>query len=165
MGVLLKSILTLTRATPAFNISSNGQSEHSHVICYRIYQCGFKFDQLLQQSGVDESEIKQHYTSEIKLGSIKTLHNQINVSFCYRTDMTRCRKINEFNDNLLPLKNDHFTAEIIGNQENKDKKLFAAFASSTLGNHQFCSILFFLIESYFEVTLLVLLICFTSTYL
>ena len=137
MSILLKSIMTLTRATPAFNISSKGQSEYSHVICYRIYQCDFKFDQLLQQSGVNESEIKQHYTSEINLGSIKSIHNQINVSFCYRTDMTRCRKISDVSDhNLLSLKNDHFTADISAKQEKSDKKFFAAFAPSTLGNYQ-----------------------------
>jgi len=36
MGLLLKSLLTVTRVTPAYKLSRR-QSPDSYVICYRIY--------------------------------------------------------------------------------------------------------------------------------
>lgn len=141
MSLMLKSLITLTRATPAYKISCAGQSADSYVICYRVYQSDINLPTLLR----DRPQEAKHYSPEMKLGAICSTHNVLSVSLVYRTDMTPSSSshLDLENPQLLPLTNDHFPQEkkIARNQEVKwdsNKPLVAAFASSP--SSRFCSL-------------------------
>lgn len=115
-------------------MSSRGQSAESYVVCYRVYRCEVDDNLLNKKSD------KDCFTAEIKLGAIKSLCNELNISFAYRTDMTLDgSKISEDKNTiprspqLLPLKNDHFTREErrkkLEEQRDVNKPLRAAFAT------------------------------------
>ncbi|CAG2159782.1 unnamed protein product [Oppiella nova] len=138
MSLMLKSLISVTRATPAYKLSQRGQSPDSYVICYRVYRCD-------SDTNVFASEEEaQHFSSAKQLGSIRSAFNELFVSFIYRTDLTIGSKT--FNDNittnitsipkspqLLPLKSDHFKKEErLKTIEERDpsKPLMAAFATT-----------------------------------
>ncbi|CAG2101170.1 unnamed protein product [Medioppia subpectinata] len=142
MSLMLKSLISVTRATPAYKLSQRGQSPDSFVICYRVYRCD-------SDTNVFNSEEEaQHFSSTKHLGSIRSDSNELFVSFIYRTDLTIDSKT--FNENittnvtpipkspqLLPLKNDHFKKEErLKTIEERDpsKPLVAAFAVQTDNN-------------------------------
>ncbi|XP_054159265.1 autophagy-related protein 13 homolog [Oppia nitens] len=141
MSLMLKSLISVTRATPAYKLSQKGQSADSYVICYRVYNCDPDFN-ILESMTNDEL---QHYSSLKPLGSIKSAFNELSVSFIYRTDLSFDPKISNENitpniatvpksPQLLPVKNDHFQKEEkLKTHEVKDqtKPLTPAFASDT----------------------------------
>jgi autophagy-related protein 13 len=137
MSLMLKSLISLTRATPAYKLSCKGQSADSYVICYRVYRCDHQNDIF------NCEEETQHFSSLKQLGSIKSAFNELFVSFIYRTDMTiNSKTVSDNNTNttttsipkspqLMPLKSDHFKREErLKNIEDRDpsKPLMAAFA-------------------------------------
>lgn len=127
MSLMLKSLITLTRATPAYKLSCRGQSADSYVICYRVYHCEPDFDVFINET--------DGFTSPIPLGTVKTEHNELNVSVNYRVDMSFGYKNVQENralqksPKLLPVKKDHFKEERI-QQRDINKPLMAAFATS-----------------------------------
>lgn len=86
MSILIKSIISLTRATPAYRISREGQSADSYVVCYRVYKCESTFEQVFRSSRLKAHEFN-NYSDEYRLGSVKTDHNIIDVSLVYRTNL------------------------------------------------------------------------------
>lgn len=86
MSTMIKSLIVLTRSTPAYKISCKGQNADSYVICYRVYQ----FDENFVQSHQQQQTLnrgKNHFSSMKTIGSIKCFQNEITISFIYRTDM------------------------------------------------------------------------------
>lgn len=120
---MLKSLLITTRATPAYRLSSKGQSGDSYVICYRVYP----IDQAFLKTFADSSR-KEHrgQFSAIKtLGTVKNYCNELTTQLVYRENLNtvnnedsaekeRLGMMNEkedacaVQDILLPLKEDHF---------------------------------------------------------
>lgn len=142
MGILIKSLMSLSRATPAFKLSARKcDDSNSHVICYRIFQCDLRTDQFLKQIDPDSNEY-EHFCPEIRLGSVQSGHNILAVTFCYRTDLKKCNNIKD-SPNFscdLPYKEDHFgSTPTINSNEISDvktsecRKFLAAFDSSLPG--------------------------------
>lgn len=151
MSILIKSIISLTRATPAYRISRDGQSADSYVVCYRVYKCESSFEQEIKRANLNENEIRC-YSDEFKLGSVTTDHNKIDVSLVYRTNLrsydrsraayqlpTNLNHLNRsdsFNNlrndqmpELLPVKTNHFTEDDDEcNEKRKEKHFLPAFA-------------------------------------
>lgn len=141
MGILIKSLMSLSRATPAYKLSARRCDEaNSHVICYRIFQCDLKTDQFFKQIDPESTEY-QHFCPEIRLGSVHSGHNILTVTFCYRTDLKRCNNLKDSRNYMgdLPYKDDHFgsTPKINTISPSDDtsncKKFLAAFNSSLTG--------------------------------
>ena len=116
MSLMLKSLISVTRATPAYKLSQRGQSADSYVICYRVYRCDSESNMLTND------EKSQHFSSTKQLGSIKSAFNELFISFIYRTDLSiDSKSVNENisinthslpkSPQLLPLKSDHFKRE------------------------------------------------------
>lgn len=113
MSLTLKTLITTTRVSPAFQLASRGQSSNSYVVCYRIYACSpesnadtrhknASLDQLTLErppvtSILDIKDFVDHEESEqfspfTKLASIRSDLNELDISFCYRTDMRDSHK-------------------------------------------------------------------------
>ena len=152
MSILIKSIISLTRATPAYRISRDGQSADSYVVCYRVYKCEASFEQEIKRMNLNENEVRC-YSDEFKLGSVTTDHNKIDVSLVYRTNLrsysraayhlpsnfshlNRSDSYNKLHGDLpedepelLPVKTDHFTQDDDEcNEKRKGKHFLPAFA-------------------------------------
>ena len=144
MSILIKSIISLTRGTPAYRISRDGQSADSYIVCYRVFKCESTFEEEIKKLNLNENEIKC-YSDEFKLGSVKTDHNLIDVSLVYRTNLRSYDKnrsqiahLNKFdfnqfeqqvNSELLPVKTDHFREDDDDDdKKKKDKHFLPAFA-------------------------------------
>lgn len=157
MSILIKSIISLTRATPAYRISRDGQSADSYVVCYRVYKCEASFEQQIKRANLNENEIRC-YSDEFKLGSVTTDHNKIDVSLVYRTNLrnydrsragyhlpsnfNHLNRSDSYNNlqnespdqtsdgggGLLPVKTDHFTEDDECNEKRKEKHFLPAFA-------------------------------------
>ncbi|KAI1301531.1 hypothetical protein HDE_03007 [Halotydeus destructor] len=130
MSLMLKSLIAITRATPAYKLSSAGQSADSYVVCYRVYQSDVSFSSVLG------SKEATHYSPEVKLGSLPCNGNLLTVSVCYRTDMVPCAKSGLLHNEipkLMPVTTDHFQ-EMSPKDDHLNydsiKPLVAAFASS-----------------------------------
>lgn len=95
MGILLKSLISLTRATPAYKLSRR-QSPDTYGIYYRIY--------------VDKPQT--HMLGEgyknIKIGQLNTIVGMLSMSVAYRTKMTITPSQQPDNDGTIMLKSDHF---------------------------------------------------------
>ncbi|KAM3957214.1 autophagy-related protein 13 homolog [Aphomia sociella] len=93
MGILLKSLITITRMTPAYHLSRKQRAE-SFTIFYRVY------------SG--EPKVKALGTSVKKMqaGMLKTPLGGISFSVTYRTNFTISP--NKCKNGALLLKSDHF---------------------------------------------------------
>lgn len=102
LTLLLKSIITLTRATPIHKISRSGQGPDTFVICYRIFDTIGPIDNLIQDKD------KSRYSRVIKLGKVSSQLNRIAVSFSYRTNMATCNEDKSQTGPPLALKMDHF---------------------------------------------------------
>lgn len=149
MSLMLKSLISVTRATPAYKLSQRGQSADSYIICYRVYRCD-SFS-----ANLPNEEESPHFSSLKNLGSIRSAFNELFISFIYRTDLTIDSKaVNEaLNANitsvpkspqLLPLKKDHFKKEErhTTNEERRlDKPLMAAFAFQNETSNFFISLM------------------------
>ncbi|XP_022195091.1 autophagy-related protein 13 homolog isoform X2 [Nilaparvata lugens] len=98
MGILLKSLLSVTRITPAYRISRR-QGPDSYVICYRIY--------------LGEP---QHHTlgdgyKQVRVGQLSTPIGALSLSVAYRTKLTISPQHSGNKDNSIMLKSDHFRPE------------------------------------------------------
>jgi len=159
MSILIKSIISLTRATPAYRISRDGQSADSYIVCYRVYNCEPTFEQEIKKTNLSDHEIRC-YSDEYKLGSVTTDHNIIDVSLVYRANLRSYGKnrsshltntvqnikhLDESNHSfnnlenplsppdLLPLKADHFTEDTEdedSQRRKRDRQFLPAFASN-----------------------------------
>lgn len=132
MSNMLKSLIVLTRATPAYKLSFRGQSADSYVICYRVFKCDDDFLNNFTDStasiGSSGAHQSHHFSSVKHLGTIQCSCNELTVSFIYRNNMNiACDSASEIvnmamlrnsvstrtiNDLLLlPVKEDHFKKE------------------------------------------------------
>lgn len=145
MSYFIKSLIVLTRSTPAYKLSSKGQSADSYVICYRIYPCDDNF-----LSSIMDSVNPTNQFSPLKhLGTIRSFYNELSISLIYRTSMNMNsdskisamskneKYICDKNDLLLSVKDDHFKPE--SNENVLDvkeifKPLNPAFAGATKRN-------------------------------
>ncbi|XP_044731460.1 autophagy-related protein 13 homolog [Chrysoperla carnea] len=97
MGILLKSLVSVTRVTPAYKLSRR-QSPDSYVICYRIYMGEPQFHNL-------GDGYKQ-----VRVGQICTPIGTLHLSVAYRTKMTISPTQTGSNNSIM-LKSDHFKTE------------------------------------------------------
>lgn len=105
LTLLLKSIITLTRATPIYKISNSGQGPETFVICYRIFDTAGPIEDLIEQKD------KNRYSRVIRLGNVSSQCSRIAVSFSYRTNMATCNDDKSQTGPLMPVKMDHFKTE------------------------------------------------------
>ncbi|XP_011212570.1 autophagy-related protein 13 homolog [Bactrocera dorsalis] len=98
MGILLKSLISLTRATPGYKLSRR-QCPEAYGIYYRIY--------------VDRPQL--HTLGEghknVKIGQLNTIVGTLSMSVSYRTKMTITPTTSEGHNgesNQIMLKSDHF---------------------------------------------------------
>ncbi|KAL1517296.1 hypothetical protein ABEB36_001078 [Hypothenemus hampei] len=98
MGILLKSLVSVTRVTPAYKLSRR-QGPDSYVICYRMYM----------------DEPLHHCLGEgfkqIRVGQICTAIGTLQLSCAYRTKMT-ISPTQTSRDNSILLKSDHFNTNL-----------------------------------------------------
>lgn len=98
MGILLKSLVSVTRVTPAYKLSRR-QGPDSYVICYRIY--------------MDEPQL--HMLGDgykrVTIGKICTPLGTLQLSVNYRTKMT-ISPTQTGRDNSIMLKSDHFNTNL-----------------------------------------------------
>ncbi|KAL1130609.1 hypothetical protein AAG570_011851 [Ranatra chinensis] len=96
MGILLKSLVSVTRVTPAYKLSRR-QGPDSYVICYRIYVGEPQFHNL--GDGYNQ----------VRVGQLSTPVGTIHLSVAYRTKMTISPQHSK--DTSIMLKSDHFTPD------------------------------------------------------
>lgn len=95
MGILLKSLVSVTRVTPAYKLSRR-QGPDSYVICYRIYTEQPEFHNL-----------GDGYKS-VRIGQICTPIGTLQLSVAYRTKMTISPT--QTGKNSIMVKSDHFNS-------------------------------------------------------
>ena len=96
MGMLLKSLMSVTRITPAYKLSRR-QGPDSYIICYRIYM---ESPSLLN--------LGEGYKST-KIGQICTPIGTLQFSVAYRTKMTISPTQTGKNNSMM-VKSDHFNS-------------------------------------------------------
>lgn len=94
MGILLKSLITITRITPAYHLSRKQRTE-SFTIFYRVY------------NGKPKTKALGDSVKKIQAGLLKTPLGGICFSVEYRTNFSISPNRSEKNKTLL-LKSDHF---------------------------------------------------------
>lgn len=94
MGILLKSLITITRITPAYHLSRKQRAE-SFTIFYRVY------------NGEPKLKALGESVKRIQAGMLKTPLGGICFSVAYRTNFSISPNKSEKNKTLL-LKSDHF---------------------------------------------------------
>ena len=95
MGILLKSLLSVTRVTPAYRLSRK-QGPETYVICYRVYM------------GDPQTMCLGDSFKTVKIGAVPTPAGGIVMHAAYRTKLLispqkTCRDLS------VDLKDDHFT--------------------------------------------------------
>ncbi|KAJ8708842.1 hypothetical protein PYW08_010224 [Mythimna loreyi] len=112
MGILLKSLITVTRITPAYHLSRKQRTE-SFTIFYRVY------------SGEPKIKALGESVKKIQAGMLKTPLGAICFSVSYRTNFSISPNRTEKNK-LLLLKSDHFELSpkhvIFESKKKKDQK-------------------------------------------
>lgn len=110
MGILLKSLITVTRITPAYHLSRKQRTE-SFIIFYRVY------------SGEPKMKILGESVKKIQAGILKTPLGAICFSVSYRTNFSISPNRTEKSKSLL-LKSDHFelSPKHVIFQSKKDQK-------------------------------------------
>ncbi|XP_030749325.1 autophagy-related protein 13 homolog isoform X2 [Sitophilus oryzae] len=98
MGILLKSLVSVTRVTPAYKLSRR-QGPDSYVMCYRMYM-----DEPLHHCLGEGSK-------QIRVGQICTPIGTLQLSCAYRTKMT-ISPTQTSRDNSIMLKSDHFNTNL-----------------------------------------------------
>ncbi|PSN40375.1 Autophagy-related protein 13 [Blattella germanica] len=98
MGILLKSLVSVTRVTPAYKLSRR-QGPDSYVICYRIYM------------GEPQLHNLGEGYHEVRVGQLCTPVGTLHLSVSYRTKMTISPQ-NTGRDNSIMLKSDHFHPDL-----------------------------------------------------
>ncbi|KAG7296759.1 hypothetical protein JYU34_020694 [Plutella xylostella] len=94
MGILLKSLIAITRITPAYHLSRQQRTE-SFTIFYRVY------------SGEPKNKLLGDSVKRVQVGILRTPRGGIKFSVAYRTDLSISPNRSHKNDSLL-LKSDHF---------------------------------------------------------
>ncbi|XP_046734839.1 autophagy-related protein 13 homolog isoform X1 [Diprion similis] len=97
MGTLLKSLLSVTRVTPAYKLSRR-QGPDSYVICYRIYM------------GEPQLHTLGDNYKHVRVGQLYTPVGTIQLSVSYRTKMTISPT--QTGRDILMLKSDHFHSDL-----------------------------------------------------
>lgn len=112
MGILLKSLITVTRITPAYHLSRKQRTE-SFTIFYRVY------------NGEPKTKSLGESVRKIQAGMLKTPLGAICFSVSYRTNFSISPNRTEKNK-LLLLKSDHFELSpkhvIFESKKKKDQK-------------------------------------------
>lgn len=112
MGILLKSLITVTRITPAYHLSRKQRTE-SFTIFYRVY------------NGEPKMKALGESVKKIQAGMLKTPLGAICFSVAYRTNFSISPNRTEKNK-LLLLKSDHFELSpkhvIFESKKKKDQK-------------------------------------------
>lgn len=98
LGILLKSLVSVTRVIPAYKLARR-QTSDAYVICYRI----FKEEPLLHTLG-------EGY-KQMRIGQICTPVGTIQLTVFYRTKMT-ISPTQPGKDNSIMLKSDHFNTNL-----------------------------------------------------
>ncbi|XP_050690330.1 autophagy-related protein 13-like [Eriocheir sinensis] len=99
MTVLLKSLLSVTRITPAYKLAFR-QGPDSFVICYRVYL------------GDPEFEILGENYVHARLGQVTTPESTLLLSVAYRTQITLAPPVRSPVHDPIMVKSDHFKPEI-----------------------------------------------------
>ncbi len=107
MGVLLKSLFCVSRATPAYRLSRK-QGPETFVVCYRIYLGEPHTDHL--GSGYETT----------KVGCVPSPVGTITLSVAYRTKMLISP--HQSRDMSVDLKDDHFNSETTAKRKNTTPK-------------------------------------------
>ncbi|CAB3240452.1 unnamed protein product [Arctia plantaginis] len=94
MGILLKSLITISRITPAYHLSRKQRSE-SFIVFYRVY------------NGEPKSRSLGESVKKIQAGMLKTPLGAICFSVVYRTNFSITPNRTR-DENTLLLKSDHF---------------------------------------------------------
>lgn len=119
MGILLKSLLSVSRITPAYKLSRR-QGPDSYVICYRIYMG----EPQLHTLGIKKKKILYFYIKilfnilqllgdnykHVRVGQLCTPVGTIHLSVSYRTKMT-ISPTHTGRDSIM-LKSDHFHSDL-----------------------------------------------------
>lgn len=96
MSILLKSLISLTRATPAYKLSRR-QCPDSYRIFYKVYA---------------EEKPQVHALGEgyknVRVGHLNTIVGNLTMSVAYRTKMTFSPTTTKHCDSAIMLKSDHF---------------------------------------------------------
>ncbi|KAG6451755.1 hypothetical protein O3G_MSEX007324 [Manduca sexta] len=112
MGILLKSLITITRITPAYHLSRKQRTE-SFTIFYRVY------------NGEPKVKALGESVKKIQAGMLKTPLGGIIFSVAYRTNFSISPNRSE-KDKTLLLKSDHFELSpkhvIFESKKKKDEK-------------------------------------------
>lgn len=98
MGLLLKSLLSVTRSTPAYKLSRR-QSADSYQIFYRIY------------IGEPQTHQLGDGHKQLRVGQLCTQIGTLTMAVAYRTKMT-ISPTQTGRDNTIMLKSDHFLKDI-----------------------------------------------------
>lgn len=98
MGLLLKSLVSVTRVTPAYKLSRR-QGPDSYVICYRIYMGE------PQLHGLGDN------FKPVRIGQLCTPIGTLQLSVSYRTKMT-ISPTQTGKENSMMLKSDHFNTNL-----------------------------------------------------
>ncbi|XP_037729774.1 autophagy-related protein 13 homolog [Drosophila subpulchrella] len=121
MGIMLKSLISLTRTTPAYKLSRR-QCPDSYGIFYRIY--------------VDRPQV--HTLGEghkhVKIGQLSTIVGSLVMSVAYRTKLTISPTAAQAESNTIMLKSDHFRpATDNGSPGNQQQLLNGTAVAKKLG--------------------------------
>ncbi|KAF4519396.1 hypothetical protein B566_EDAN008704 [Ephemera danica] len=98
MGLLLKSLIAVTRVTPAYKLSRR-QSADSYLICYRIY------------SGEPQLHVLGEGQSLVRVGHLSTPLGTLQLSVAYRTKMTISPQHTSQPRDIM-VKSDHFHPDL-----------------------------------------------------
>ncbi|KAL7047658.1 hypothetical protein ACKWTF_003078 [Chironomus riparius] len=117
MSILLKSLISITRVTPAYKLSRR-QNPDSFSIYYRIY------------SGEPQPYNLGESYKQVRIGQLTTQIGTITMAVAYRTKMT-ISPTPTGRDNTIMLKSDHFLKDLSPkhlrytnyNKKNNDKKV------------------------------------------
>lgn len=97
MSILLKSLISITRVTPAYKLSRR-QAPDSYSIYYRIY------------SGEPQHNLGESY-KQVRIGQLITQIGSLTMAVAYRTKMT-ISPTQTGRDNAIMLKSDHFLKDL-----------------------------------------------------
>lgn len=98
MGILLKSLVSVTRVTPAYKLSRR-QGPDSYVICYRIYM------------GEPQLHTLGDGYKQVRIGQICTPLGTLQLGVSYRTKMTISPTQPERGHSMM-VKSDHFDTNL-----------------------------------------------------
>ncbi|XP_041971485.1 autophagy-related protein 13 homolog [Aricia agestis] len=114
MGILLKSLITITRITPAYHLSRKQRTEN-FTIFYRVYNGEPKLNSLGEEKSV----------KKIQAGLLKTPMGGFCFTVSYRTNFSISPNKSEKQKSLLLYKSDHFELSpkhvIFDSKKNKEK--------------------------------------------